>query len=294
MLKSNSNKVQSAKSVNSVKQMKVLAFIFVLVALGGLFYWHNYRGSAPRALFSSADQASPKWPSTGEFPVNIHLIDHTNGLWRSALGQSVDRAINTWEETGLVNYSVVRGDGNFQCYPIWLMPESMNVCNFYDRDTMMGIALYYSNGQNQTILGGSVLLNDYYLIDESSEFATPEIRQKVLCWGIGFTLGTPNRHEPQEESKTCMNTEFDVDTVANMQYPDELDINWLKILYGDVKEPPTSSAVSYKVQEANKFLQAKDYGVKQKSSSKGLIEHYIKDLNDGYRLNTMIIRTPQK
>lgn len=271
------------KFLNYFTRQLLLLLLLLVVAAGGLVYWRYYSANPPSALFSSADEQPPHWSHTEDFPVSIPLLNHTSFQWQPPL----NKALGIWESSGLVDYEELAG-GDFECYPIRLDPEKMNICNFSESGIYPAIAAMYV-APNNYIHGGTVALNDYYLFDPKSEYGNDIIRQKILCWGLGWTFGSPMRYLDPNDAKSCMNAFYTVETAANMQEPDEYDYRALKNIYSH-QGIPSSSAVTYKMQQANVLLSQNYFGTLDAKQSNELVDYYVMDLGEGFEVLVMGIK----
>lgn len=277
------NKTSSPKG-NKQQSLQILLAVGLLLVAGGLIYWKYYSASPPSALFSSADEEpAPHWPRYST-PGIINLHDSSGRPnWTSYFQQQ----ISNWQEDDLLKFNLIASDPSEHCY---LYPESANVCIVDDSTDGMAYGMYLYWAETGHIVTAGYVLNDYYLNNPESPYSTHAWRNKMLCSTIGYMIGAPNRYQLPIKNTTCMEAAWNFDNIPNQQQPDRTDLDNIKTAYYGHDDVPGSSAVSYKVSEANEYFQKKQFGRRVGRSEDGLMEIYTRNLGDGFIMHTQVIQ----
>lgn len=259
-------------------QKQLLVALLVIVFVGTIIYWRNYSANPPEPLFSDASGINdPAHWSFNSLPFGLQVINHGSSYWTRALGTNAQK----WEDTGIVDYTIVpAGQANI-CE---IYPEAINFCTWSGDDGWLSQMMYLQGPNNEHITAAVIAMNDFYFNSPGSMYNNSLWKNYTMCNSFGWTLGIPWRLETGAKRPTCMNPYATLDNIGSLQNPDQKDISRLQSLYNHTHDTSSTSR-SYIVQEANKYWQAKDFGVLQKTSEDGS-QTFSKDLGNGYRMIT--------
>lgn len=278
--------------MNHHAKMKLLLGLLVCVAVVGAFYLKTST-NALHGLNSHADELPQVHWQHATTPFALKIIDHTTTNWNNTL----ENITKKWSAADVINYQITPSKAPFQCYPIVMPPSDtgMHVCNINEENDWLAIAGYTQLADSPHIYYGLVVLNDFYLNNESSEYSTDAWRNKLVCEYLGWTEGLPFRLDVGDDSNSCMNLDYGFGNVHKQQYPDQIDLDSMKLIYRNHIDPimPSSEGVttkSTKQKVTNQSLQDGKFGRLVETINNGTTEIYQLELADGSKMNTLIQR----
>lgn len=267
------------------KKHLLLGLLFVAIICAGvaLKYFNTF---APKPLVSSADQELPHWAHTS-IPFEMTLVNYAGASWENTLVSSESR----WENSGAYTYThSTKFDPNFQCYPIVLpLQKGMNVCAINEENDWLALSGYGTGPEDPVhLVGGIIILNNYYLNRIGSSYNTQVWRNFLACRFLGWTMGAPYRDESIDNVSSCMNIPpNDIMSPKTMQFPDNTDISYMKELYDhiDTESKPPSKSPQKTLSTA---LESGNLGPVTQILAGGKIELHELSLGDGYIFHSMI------
>lgn len=268
-------------------KINVLLSLIVVSVVAGAAWWKLASTNPPTPVKSNADFTQAHWPHN-EVPFVLPVNNYASEMWDTSL----EVLSEMWPTSGALTYDINRMRNTFDCYPIILPPPvpGFNICSIEENNEWLALAVYITESDEIHIIGGQLILNDAYLNNSESEYSTTDWRNKMLCQWMGWISGAPLRVDPIEDAQSCMSINYDFKTVRDQQYPDYVDITNFKMLYDHIDDVNGKFANGKGIDLPKGVVAIDQFGKKTQSFNKGQIETYSKNLGNGYKMETMVVR----
>lgn len=261
-------------------QVKVLVFLLV-ITVGVGFYYLRQSPYEPKPLNSSAnDVIEAHWPH-GKLPFNLTYVNNTSKAWRA----NMNFVVGNWNKANVMTLTEKKGTDQNNCW--YFIPEALNFCGINDKNEGVTYATFVYWNDTGHIVAGALLVNDAYLFNSSFVWGNEKDRNKILCYMSGFVIGARWREGDNPKSTSCMEPYWLEERMAQQQTPDAQDLTALKQI-SDHNDDVGSSAVAYKVVDANKALAKKNFGQLKATLNSGSQNIYELDLGNGYIMKTIV------
>lgn len=268
----------------SIYANKKAAAALAAIMLGvALVSYQGYQVVKPVA--SEASGIPPHWEHAS-IPFKLELMDVTDTSSRKTWASALTKSIGAWDAAGVVHYLVTPGVSQDKdpCALSFAGSATVTAPIFcsYSADNGILASAYYGWGFDSHIKGAKIAMNDYYLDNPNSlyGYSTSEWRNKFLCLDLGYILGLGFRNEPSDKSQSCMNGNYNFETVTHQQSPDQTDYLNLQDQYNHIDSPASVPAGTAATTDSEPL---KQLGTLVRSVDNGNVrtELYEQDFGDG-------------
>jgi hypothetical protein len=266
---------------SSKYKFNALALFLVIVLAGGVVWFRNNSPYQPAPISSQASEERAHW-SYSQMPVTVNLQNHASAGWQRYLKSNGE----LWGAAKTVNFDITESSPSEDCE---ILPGKMSFCSWNEADGWLSQMTYIQGPNNPHLVATAVAVNDAYLVNRNSPYASDAWRNYVLCQSIGWTMGMQFSFEPLDGPRSvesCMNAYATPKAVEKMQKPDAGDISDLIKLYGHEHEAANAPTTG-KIYEANIYWQERTFGQVVESTSQGFTSYEL-DLGDGYKMYTVV------
>lgn len=264
--------------------IKIVLGLLVLSLAIGLTAWKVYNPQSSALSSKAGSPPLPHWAHS-TIPFNLPLLNSSSKNWTK---NHLPRITADWQTPKVMAFATTQGNNSDPCY---LYPEMINFCSVNDKNDGIAYGQYSYWNETGHIVTAAFVLNDAYFYDPNSYFGTPEMRNKMLCLEVGFTLGLDFRYNEPDTSKTCMDPLNSIDRVLNQQDPDAQDYTQLKTQYNHLDDTSSSGVASLTAKLPPLTAQV-NKGQLVKSSADGQQKLYKLDLGNGYTQMTLVVNKP--
>jgi hypothetical protein len=263
--------------------------------------WGSYHWSTPSLplKLDLGDNLSGAWV-TGNYlrdyvlPWNNGCAGDLNGTLDSCRGNQPSGESGTISSQ--VNLSIVSGGTDpRRCRPT---AGRVEVCNYtYGNNGWLGIAQIWVSGGH--IVQAVAKLNDTYF--NTSTYNKTEWRGMVICQEVGHTFGLDHQDENFNNPNlgTCMDYTSNPAADPANTLPNYHDFEQLALIYNHTHDASTSGGTGGGKGKGKSSIPPATYedlndhakwGVLRRESNDGRTALYERDLGQGYRLFTFVIR----
>jgi hypothetical protein len=247
------------------------------------------------ATFPSSASADHSW---GDFhwartsnPFTLRLVRKLTSTWQPYLAL----ASQGWTTSSPLNTTIVSGDSSAASRQACASVAGRTVvCNYaYGLTGWIGLATVWLDANNH-ITQGTAKMNDSYSW-------SPGMRQLVMCQEVGHTFGLGHQDEDFGNANfgTCMDyTSLPFgppnNLALNQHDYDQLDAIYAHLDgYTTLRQTPSAAAMP-PGSESIDFNQPAQWGTLMRSFNDGRTAVYERDLGDGYRVITFVIRAEEE